>query len=149
MLPLLDTIRQQKKTKRPLTPGQPIQYQRMPFEATTTTNTIIQPGPQKTTRDHQHPTTTTTHHDHRHHHHHAHAVQPVQSSLPRLRPLPPPHSPSQPAYPKPGPPDRYMNENGREIPIWYNPPGIVDKEMTSVAQAEYDRVRRQIINGRR
>ena len=51
--------------------------------------------------------------------------------------------------PDPGPPDGYIKENGHEIPIWYNPPGIVDKEMTPAAQAEYDRVRRNITNGRR
>lgn len=51
--------------------------------------------------------------------------------------------------PHPGPPDGYIKENGREIPIWYNPPGIVDKDMTPAAQAEYDRIRNQIIHGRR
>lgn len=51
--------------------------------------------------------------------------------------------------PNPGPPDGYIKENGREIPIWYNPPGIVDKDMTSTAQVEYNRVRKQITNGRR
>lgn len=51
--------------------------------------------------------------------------------------------------PEPGPPDGYIKENEREIPIWYNPPGIVDKDMTPAAQAEYDRIRNQIIHGRR
>lgn len=51
--------------------------------------------------------------------------------------------------PDPGPPDGYIKENGRQIPIWYNPPGIVDKDMAPAAQAEYDRIRSQIIHGRR
>lgn len=53
------------------------------------------------------------------------------------------------SHPNPGPPDGFITENGRQLPVWYNPPGIVDKDMSPNAQAEYDRVRRQIINGRR
>lgn len=64
------------------------------------------------------------------------------------RRVPPPVKKNQ-KQPDPGPPDGYIKENGREIPIWYNPPGIVDKDMTPVAQAEYDRIRNQIIHGRR
>lgn len=51
-----------------------------------------------------------------------------------------------PSYPNPGPPDGLITEKGHKFPIWYNPPGIVDKDMSSHAQAEYDRIRRQIIN---
>ena len=51
--------------------------------------------------------------------------------------------------PNPGPPDGHIIENGIRIPFWYNPPGIVDKEMDAAAQAEYDRVRRRIVNGHR
>lgn len=51
--------------------------------------------------------------------------------------------------PNPGPPDGHIIENGIDIPFWYNPPGIVDKEMSAAAQAEYDRVRRRIVNGHR
>lgn len=52
-------------------------------------------------------------------------------------------------YPNPGPPDRYLKENGRMIPSWFNPPGIVGKEMNAAAQAEYDRDRRRIVDSHR
>lgn len=51
-----------------------------------------------------------------------------------------------PSYPNPGPPDGFMREKGRKIPIWYNPPGIVDKDMSPYTKVEYDKIRRQIIN---
>lgn len=52
-------------------------------------------------------------------------------------------------YPNPGPPDAFITEKGRKIPIWYNPPGIVDKVMSPHVQAEYDKIRRQIIDANR
>lgn len=67
------------------------------------------------------------------------ATQPSQHPQPDL--LPP--------YPNPGPPDAFITEKGRKIPIWYNPPGIVDKVMSPRVQAEYDKIRRQIIDANR
>lgn len=106
------------------------------------------------TKQHQ---PTTTHHAHRH----IQAVQhqPSQSDAQYLnagsrdgfitkneRQLP---GIKKYKYPNPGPPDRYLKENGRMIPSWFNPPGIVGVEMDADARAEYDRDRRRIVNSHR
>lgn len=99
---------------------QPSQHQPKPCRVTVN---IQFRRPQPTTH-HEHPSTQAV------------VTQPSQRHQPNL-----PRS-----YPNPGPPDGFITENGRKIPIWYNPPGIVDKDMSPCAQAEYDRIRRQIIN---
>lgn len=102
---------------------QPTQYQPKPCQ--TTVN--IQPTRRQPTTPHARPPTQAV------------VIQPSQHPQPDR----PPH------YPNPGPPDAFITEKGRKIPIWYNPPGIVDKVMSPHVQAEYDRFRRQIIDANR
>lgn len=132
--------------------GQTNRYQPIPFLAT---------GTVEKTRQYS----LTTHHSHRDTQ--AAKYQPLQSVRPkpsfskastsdgfitekeRRKLIYKPPSTKNQNQPDPGLPNGYIKENGREIPIWYNPHGIVDKNMAPAAQAEYDRVRREIINGYR
>lgn len=111
------------QTQYPHSQVQPTQYQTKPCQITVN----IQPRQHRPTTHHVHPHTQAV------------VTQASQHHRPNLHP----------SYPDPGPPDGFITENGRKIPIWYNPPGIVDKDMSPHAQAEYDRVRQQIVNGNR
>ncbi|MCJ1342995.1 hypothetical protein MMC31_001184 [Peltigera leucophlebia] len=77
--------------------------------------------------------------------HHAHRPTQALQNQPSQHPQPNPHL----CYPNPGEPDTFIQDkiSGRKIPMWYNPPGIVSKDMAPDAQAEYDRIRRKIIQG--
>lgn len=75
--------------------------------------------------------------------------QPTKAKAVVTQPSQHPHPDLPPPYPNPGPPDEFITEKGYKIPIWYNPPGIVDKVMSPCVQAEYDKIRRQIIDANR